>query len=166
MILDNKEMKDLFLEVLARARAKYRFRVENFCVMGNHIHLMIRPGDRESLSRIMQWILGVFAMAFNRLHGFTGHVWGCRFFSRILASFQQFVKVFEYIDKNPVEANQMEASRNWLHRGLWHHRHGVRGIVDELGEYAALVFPGHGILLLVSDLPIPVKPFPAPLHLA
>lgn len=152
MILDEKGMKDLFLHVLARARAKYRFRVENFCVLGNHIHLMIRPGERESLSRIMQWILSVFAMAFNRLHGYTGHVWGCRFFSRIMKSFIQFAKVFEYIDKNPVEANRVETARDWRHGGLWHHRHGLRGIVDELGVYSALAFPGHEILLLVSDL--------------
>jgi len=53
-------MKDLFLEVIVRAKGKFRFRIENFCVMGNHIHLMIRPGTRESLSRIMQWVLSVF----------------------------------------------------------------------------------------------------------
>jgi len=60
MILDNRGMKDLFLEVIVRAKGKFRFRIENFCVMGNHIHLMIRPGTRESLSRIMQWVLSVF----------------------------------------------------------------------------------------------------------
>lgn len=152
LILHDKAMKDLFLQVLARARMKYRFRIDNFCVMGNHFHLMIRPAERESLSRIMQWILSVFAMAFNRLHGYTGHVWGCRFFSRIMASFQQFVKVFEYIDKNPVEANQMGAAGIWLHGGLWHHRHGIRGVVDELEEYSALEFPGHRLLLLESGM--------------
>lgn len=153
MILADRGMKDLFLKVLARARTRYRFRIENFCVMGNHIHLMIRPRERESLSRIMQWILSVFAMAFNRVHGYTGHVWGCRFFSRIMASFQHFAKVFEYIDNNPVEANQVESVGSWLHGGLWHHRHGIRGIVDGLGDYAALAFPMHGPLLLGCDKP-------------
>lgn len=151
MIFDNKGMKDLFLEVLVRAREKYRFRIDNFCVMGNHIHLMIRPGEKESLSRIMQWILSVFAMAYNRVFGYTGHVWGCRFFSRIMASFQQFVKIFEYIDRNPVEANQVEEASNWHYGGLWHDCHGVRGIVDGLEEYIALAFPGRGLLLLESD---------------
>jgi len=148
MILDNRGMKDLFLEVLERAKGKFRFRIENFCVMGNHIHLMIRPGARESLSRIMQWILSVFAMAYNRMHGYTGHVWGCRFFSRIMAIFQQFVKVFEYIDQNPVEAKQVEDAKDWSYGGLWHNRHGCRGIVDGVREYVALTFPDHGLLRL------------------
>lgn len=151
MSLDDKGMKDLFLRVLARARARYRFRVENFCVLGNHIHLIIRPVGGESLSRIMQWILSVFAMAFNRQHGYTGHVWGSRFFSRIMANFQQFAKVFEYIDKNPVVANRVETANDWFYGGLWHHRHGVRGIVEVLGEYAVLAFPDHGLILIGGD---------------
>lgn len=163
MILEDRGMKDLFLRVIARARVKYRFRIENFCVMGNHIHLLIRPGERESLSRILQWILSVFAMAFNRIHGYTGHVWGCRFFSRIMASFQQFMKVFEYIDDNPVEAIRVDAAGNWPYGGLWHHRYGVRGIVDGLGDYAELAFPGHGQLLIGQRFDrCPNKPSPVP----
>jgi len=151
MMLDNRGMKDLFLEVLERAKGKFRFRIRNVCVMGNHIHLMIRPGARESLSRIMQWILSVFAMAYNRMHGYTGHVWGCRFFSRIMAGFQQFLKVFEYIDENPLEAKQVEYAGEWRYGGLWHDRHGLRGIVDGVREYVALTFPNHGLLLLRNE---------------
>lgn len=83
MILDNRGMKELFLNIL-RAEERFSFRIENFRIMGNHIHLMLRPGPGVSLSRIMQWILGVFAMAYNRMHGFTGHVWGCRFFPSVI----------------------------------------------------------------------------------
>src|SRR5512145_2652656 len=86
MILDDSAMKELFLSVVKRAKARYSFRLENFCVMGNHFHFIIQPNRGVSLSAIMQWILSVFAMAFNRLLGLTGHVWGCRFFSRILDS--------------------------------------------------------------------------------
>ncbi len=48
MILDNRGMKELFLQVIARARKRYDFRIENFTLMGNHFHLMIRPGRGES----------------------------------------------------------------------------------------------------------------------
>ena len=75
---------------------------------------MIRPGRRESLSRIM-------------------------------AGFQQFVKVFEYIDQNPVEMNQVGDARGWRYGGLCHDRHGLRGIVDGVREYVALAFPNHGL---------------------
>jgi putative transposase len=63
MILDTSSMKELFLSVVKRAKRKYDFRLENFCLMGNHFHLVVQPGRGESLSTIMRWILSVFAMA-------------------------------------------------------------------------------------------------------
>jgi len=52
-ILNSPEMKDLFLEVLKRAKEKYKFRLTTFCIMGNHIHFMMKPEENESLSRLI-----------------------------------------------------------------------------------------------------------------
>ncbi len=147
MILDEGGMKELFLQVLTRAGKRYKFRIENFCLMGNHFHLLIRPSTGESLSRILQWILSVFAMVYNRIHGYTGHVWGSRFFSRIMENFREFLFVFAYIDNNPLKANQTHDPRDWRYGGLWHNRHGLKETCS-LTEYAALVFPEHTALLL------------------
>jgi len=148
MIFDSRGMKDLFLETLSRAKKRYKFRVENFCIMGNHFHLLIRPGAGESLSRILQWILSVFAMAYNRIHGYTGHVWGSRFFSRILDGLRQFLAVFEYIDRNPLEAYQVRDPRNWRYGGLWEDRCGHRIVVDRPEPYVEMMIPDHGLFLL------------------
>ena len=141
MIFDEKDKKDIFLAVIVRAKKRFRFRIENFCIMGNHIHLLIRPGPRESLSRIMQWILSVFAMAYNRSHGYTGHVWGARFFSKVLESFRQFLKIFRYIDENPAVAHMVDAAKDWRYGGLWHDLHGHREIITNLIMYIELRFP-------------------------
>jgi len=95
MILEPTVVKELLLGVIKRAKRKYRFRIENFCVMDNHFHLVILPAKNESLSAIMRWILSVFAMAYNRLLGLTGHVWGERFFSRIIEGFGDLIQVFK-----------------------------------------------------------------------
>ncbi|MCX7023350.1 MAG: transposase [Spirochaetes bacterium] len=148
MILDKGQMKELFLSVVRRAKTKYYFRIENFCIMGNHFHFIIQPIHGESLSAIMRWILSVFAMAYNRISGFTGHVWGCRFFSRIIASLREFMQVFEYIDDNPVEASQVADRRQWRYGGLAHDRAGCRELLDEMPEWARLLFPEHTMLVL------------------
>ncbi len=72
-------IKDLFLEVLASAKKKYDFKIINFCIMSNHIHLMIKPLKKSCLSDIMQWVLGNFAVKFNKIYGIHGHVWYDRF---------------------------------------------------------------------------------------
>ncbi|HOX13887.1 MAG TPA: transposase [Spirochaetia bacterium] len=150
LIFDTGAMKDLFLSVVKRAKRKYAFRIENFCIMGNHFHLVIIPGKGMSLSTIMQWIMSVFAMAYNRICGYTGHVWGERFFSRILSGFRELLAVFAYIDNNPVQASLIEDPRKWRFGGLWHNRTGCRDIVEVEPSWLPLTFPERGMLLLTN----------------
>jgi putative transposase len=115
-------MRQLFLFTLKRAKKKYGFTIHNFRVMSNRIHLIIQPGPDGNLSRIMQWILSVFARAWNRAHGVKGHVWGDRFFSKILDDgFKDFFRTFWHIIENPVKSQCVKRTEEW-----------------ELGVYGAL----------------------------
>jgi putative transposase len=114
--------------------------------MNNHIHLLIKPGKGESLSKIMQWILSVFAMNWNRRHHLTGHVWGERFFSRIIVGIVDFLRIFMYIDDNPVNAQLVSEARDWEFGGLWHHQRGIPEIIDEPDALTVCFFPEHGML--------------------
>jgi len=80
----------------------------------------------------MQWILSVFAMAWNRHHGLTGHVWGERFFSRILETIDQYLQVFRYIDDNPVRAQLVQRSEDWLFGGAAFRRSGKGTFLDDV----------------------------------
>ena len=139
MILETAAMKDLFLHTVARAKKKYDFRIENFCVMGNHFHLIVQPLNGASLSAIMQWIMSVFAMTWNRIHQLSGHVWGARFFSRLLASLPEFLQVWQYIDDNPVKAGLVERAEEWRHGGRWHLHRGWPEIMDALPDWLAMI---------------------------
>jgi len=150
LVLQPSQIKVLFLEVLSRARRRFKFTLDNFCIMGNHIHLLIRPGKECSLSRLMQWVLSVFARAYNRLHGLVGHVWGERFFSVIVAGFRSFLEAFNYIDENPVAAGLVNREAEWPFCGLWHHRTGDTSIADPPGDHVLLQLPCHAQRLLAE----------------
>lgn len=143
MILLPEEEKKLMLTVIERAKKRYRFQVINFCIMNNHLHLLIKPDDSESLSRIMQWILSVFAMTWNRKHNLRGHVWGERFYSRIIEGTVDFLRVFIYIDDNPVNAQLVDFSWEWKFGGLWHHKHGIKTITDKPDVLVMQYCPEH-----------------------
>jgi putative transposase len=146
MILSPKGEKMLLLAVIKRAKKRYRFQIKNFCIMNNHLHLLIKPGENESLSRIMQWILSVFAMAWNRKHHLTGHVWGERFFSRIIAGIVDFLRVFIYIDENPVYAQLVEHSWLWEFGGLRHHQQGIEDVSEKPDFLVLRFFPEHRLV--------------------
>ena len=142
-ILNSPKMKQLFLDIVQRAKRKYSFSIRTFCIMSNHVHMMIRPDRRESLSRIMQWILSVFAVTFNRIFGYAGHVWYDRFKSRVIDSFRHFIATFVYIAENPVRAHLATSAAAYPFNG-------VRRIRD--GDFAVVDYPGAVLRLLFSDL--------------
>lgn len=119
MIFSPDEIKRLFLKVIERARLKYDFILQNFCILGNHYHFILKPGRNESLSAIMRWIMGVFAQAYNRIFGHWGHVWGDRFYSTIICGRSAFLSVKKYIEENPVKAGLVEDPKDWPWCHLW-----------------------------------------------
>jgi len=122
MLLDSEQIKELFQQTLMRAKKKFDFIIENFVIMGNHYHLIIRPLKNESLSRIMQWIMSVSAMAVNKKLGRSGHLWGERFFSRILHTLRQYLYVFYYINENPRVAGLISTNATWKYSGMYHYK--------------------------------------------
>jgi putative transposase len=89
----------------------------------------------------MQWILSVFARLWNIAHNLSGHVWGERFFSRIIAGILDMVRMYWYLDENPVKAGLVGAPWEWEYGGLWHYRHRERGIQEEPESIIPLFMP-------------------------
>ena len=133
-ILNSDEMKQMMLATIKKAQKKYRFQIKNFCIMGNHIHLLMRPGLEESLSKIMQWILSVFAVRYNRIYGHHGHVWYDRFKSKVISSLRQFLHTFQYIMENPVRAGIVKNCIDYPWNGISY----IRNKKFDLLEYPDL----------------------------
>lgn len=130
MRLDDPAIKAVFLGIIKRAKKKHAFRIDTFTVMGNHYHLIIKPINNANLSRIMQWIMGVFAMTYNRLYKMKGHLWQDRFYSRIIQSLRELIELFRYIDENPVRAGLTARPLDWPFGGLAHRLARIKDIVD------------------------------------
>jgi putative transposase len=99
--------------------------------MGNHIHFLIKPGKDGNLSEIMQWLKCNFAKAWNKAQKRTGHVWGERFYSRIIRGVADFLRVRGYIEENPVKAGLVERAAEWVYGSLYYRLHGWSELLDE-----------------------------------
>jgi REP element-mobilizing transposase RayT len=140
-ILNSEEIKCDFLKVVARAKKKFRFKLTNFCIMGNHFHFMITPDQGESLSKIMQWILSVFAVRFNKRFGYSGHVWYDRFKSKILDGLQDFLHAFRYIAENPVRAGIVRRPWEHAYNGITFIRNKEYHIIEEPNQVLSFFEP-------------------------
>jgi putative transposase len=149
-ILESKEIKDMLLIVIKRAKGKFRFSITNFCVMNNHFHFIITPGRGEHLSRIMQWILSVFALQYNRKFGYKGHVWYDRFKSWIINGLRQLLIIFRYIAENPVRAGIVIRPWDYAFNGVTHIRDHDHRVVEDPGQELCLMMPEYCTPLLLS----------------
>jgi len=139
--LESREVKNLFLSVVSRSKKTHSFRLRHFVVMSNHIHFLIKPGEDESLSRIMQWILGVFAVYYNKQFNLNGHVWHDRFKSKVIKSYRQLIATFKYICNNPVKAEMVETPIEYRYGGLWFIRNREFELIEPPDPFLLILLP-------------------------
>ncbi|MDR1353266.1 MAG: hypothetical protein LBK05_08290, partial [Treponema sp.] len=82
------------------------------------------------LSQIMHWIKTHSAKRWNHIHGSTDHLWGRRYFARIIKDLRDYFFVMEYIDQNPIKAGLIQSLGEWKASGAYYIRHNFSGMVD------------------------------------
>jgi len=133
MQLEPVAVKELYVQVVEEAKLKFKFRLEAFCIMSNHVHLVIQPEIGEDISKIMQWINGVLAVRYNRMTGTVGCFWGERFYSRIIQRLKDYLRTLEYVEDNPVRANLVRHAVDWLYGSARHRLDKCFDLIDAPG---------------------------------
>ncbi len=101
-----------YLGMLARVVGHREWRCLSYCLMGNHVHLLIET-PLPNLAAGMQWLHGRFAEQFNARHGRSGHLFQGRYGSVLMTTQAQVLKAVEYIARNPVEAGLCAGPADW-----------------------------------------------------
>ncbi|MCR5503847.1 MAG: transposase [Lachnospiraceae bacterium] len=93
-----------FLYLLSDCKDKYDIKVYAYCLMDNHIHLLLNsPPDR--LSSFFQSLGTRFVRWYNSKYSRTGYLFQDRFYSTVIESDRAFLAALIYIHNNPVKAN-------------------------------------------------------------
>ncbi len=92
-----------FLELLKECKAVSGFYLYAYCLMSNHIHLLMRTGS-ESLGVIFRRIGAKFVYWYNAKYERTGHLFQDRFRSEAVEDDGYFLTALRYIHQNPVKA--------------------------------------------------------------
>jgi putative transposase len=94
---------ELFLLSLKKAKEKDYFQLYAYCLMSNHIHLLIKEG-LNNISVTMKRLSVSYAQNYNVKYERTGHVFQGRFRSETVESNGSFITVLRYIIQNPIKA--------------------------------------------------------------
>ncbi|MBU1062177.1 MAG: transposase, partial [Candidatus Omnitrophica bacterium] len=64
-----------YVGILKRAKRKYNILLFSYCLMPNHVHLLIETKSSSNMSNFMRWINRGYAAYFNTAYQKTGHLW-------------------------------------------------------------------------------------------
>lgn len=94
-----------YLDNLLETKAQMGIRVLAYCLMTNHVHLVLVPGDdATAVSKLMRVLAARQTRRINKLKGRSGTLWEGRFKASLIDTDRYLLACCRYIDLNPVRA--------------------------------------------------------------
>lgn len=106
-IFKKSSFKDAYLSILKKNISQTDIKVIAYCVMDNHIHLLIYSENINSVSKIMQRTNGSYAKLYNKTKKRVGYVFRNRYYAQMILTEKQLYNCMVYIHKNPLKANMV-----------------------------------------------------------
>jgi REP element-mobilizing transposase RayT len=104
ILFEDEEDCNRFIQTLYRYREISKFKLYAYCLMGNHVHLLLMEG-KEPLETVMRRICGSFVFWYNKKYNRIGYLFQDRFKSEAIDDSAYFLTALRYIFRNPVKAN-------------------------------------------------------------
>jgi len=101
-----------YLDLLRNRCAAAGVDVLGYCLMTNHVHLIVVPPDGEALAHAVGRTHFTYTQYVNRLHGRSGHLWQGRFYSCALDGAHVWTSL-AYVERNPVRARLVRRAWRW-----------------------------------------------------
>lgn len=113
---------EYYLANLREMKKELSIRVYAYCLMTNHVHLLIEPGETtETVSQLLRVLAGRQTRRINTLEKRTGTLWEGRFKASLVDSEAYLLACYRYIDLNPVRAAMTGAPDDYEWSSFRHH---------------------------------------------
>ena len=102
-----EEDYQFYLECLYDAIKRYGVKVHAYVLMTNHVHLLMTPTAKESISLTMQSVGRRYVQYINKLYKRTGTLWESRHKASPVDAENYLMICHRYIEMNPVKAKMV-----------------------------------------------------------
>lgn len=103
--------REKFLYYVFRARELGEFKLYGYCLMDNHVHILMKEG--EELSKSVKRITVGYVQWHNNKYGRIGHLFQNRYKSETVEDEKYLIGVSRYIHQNPVKAKIVTKAENY-----------------------------------------------------
>ena len=129
----------LYLRLLGHFSREHGCSVHAYCLMTNHVHLLVTPRDELACALMMKFLAQCYTQHVNRAQDRTGSVWEGRFRSCLVTSDRYALACYRYVELNPVSAGMVRHARDYPWSS---YRTNAEGLPSPLIE-SHPAYPGH-----------------------
>jgi putative transposase len=112
VILSGEGDRMAYLELLRQSCELHRLSLLGYCLMSNHVHLIVVPSTAEALAQTLKHTHGRYASYWNAGNSSSGHMWQRRFYSCPLDETHLW-RALRDVELNPVRAAMVMAAEHW-----------------------------------------------------
>ncbi|MBI5873335.1 MAG: transposase [Candidatus Omnitrophica bacterium] len=107
-----KSDREFYLQLLEEKVKKYYVQVWAYCLMDNHVHLMVIPGEEKSLALAIGETHKEYTRMINFRQKWRGYLWEGRFKSFIVDERYLYAAI-RYVERNPVRARIVNKAEDY-----------------------------------------------------
>jgi REP-associated tyrosine transposase len=112
-ILQTERMANLFIDVLRSYMRAGKFKVHEFVVMPNHVHVLLSVGPEMSIEKAVQMMKGNFSYRARKELAYPWEIWQKGFSEVQILTEDSFIYHQNYIDDNPVKAGLARSAEEY-----------------------------------------------------
>jgi putative transposase len=103
-----------YIDLWERYSNAYDLVVHAYCLMPNHIHFLVTPSLKTSISQVTRSVGSRYAARINKKYGRTGTLWEGRHWSSLIADDNYLMRCYQYIESNPVRAGLVKTPSDYF----------------------------------------------------
>jgi putative transposase len=112
IVFEDDEDSEKFIEVMLKYKQISNFELYGYCLMDNHVHLLIKE-SAEPISLVIKRISSSFVYWYNRKYERCGHLFQERYRSEAVENETYFLTVLRYIHQNPIKAGLSQKAEEY-----------------------------------------------------
>ena len=103
-IFREEEDYAMLLSLIKGYQDKIAFEVYNYCLMSNHLHILMKIIEKDDLSKLMQGVFQSFRFYYKRKYRYVGYLYQGRYKSKLIEKDSYLLECARYIERNPLRA--------------------------------------------------------------
>jgi len=128
-----------FLDRLEQESVKFGCAIHTYCLMTNHVHLLLTPQEVDSASLMMKHLGQTYVQYINRTYRRSGTLWEGRFRSCLAQDDHYVMTCYRYIEMNPVRAGMVSHPASYPWSGYHHNARGhINSLITAHNDYVSL----------------------------